>query len=377
MARKFGKKTVVKIDPLAYNLGLFALSGWGKTSMMIEVCEKLAGEGGYIHLNMFREKGVDTINGAISEDVKSWGDYKEIIEDMIENKNEDYKDLRVTIIDTIDELAVLAEKEVIRKNNLKNPTKKTDTLNASFGGFGAGGNMVSEMILQSFDDLNEVGIKVIIVGHTKRRTKLDVVTGEEYDVITSKITDKLFTDIKTKLDVLGIGIVRRDISSNIVGKDIMGKDRVQKVAKISERIVTFRSEGDVIDSKSRFAHIEPEISFGSDVFIETINKAIKASFNERKQDTLTFDQAKKQQAKESKEKVDAKVSEIKKEVEHKNTYGTKEEAIDTLKTFYLETATDEQKALIKAKLKDNGIGKFDDLIDRNYEEIIEIMELTK
>jgi len=77
------------------------------------------------------------------------------------------------------------------------------------------------------------------------------------------------------------------------------------------------------------------------------------------------------------EKVDAKVSEIKKEVEHKNTYGTKEEAIDTLKTFYLETATDEQKALIKAKLKDNGIGKFDDLIDRNYEEIIEIMELTK
>ena len=40
MARKFGRKNEIKIDPLAYNLALIGESGVGKTSVIKEYCEK-------------------------------------------------------------------------------------------------------------------------------------------------------------------------------------------------------------------------------------------------------------------------------------------------------------------------------------------------
>ena len=39
MARKFGKKNIVKVDPLSYNIGLFGLSGIGKTTIIFEMLE--------------------------------------------------------------------------------------------------------------------------------------------------------------------------------------------------------------------------------------------------------------------------------------------------------------------------------------------------
>lgn len=44
MARKFGQKREICIDPLAYNIGLIGESGIGKSTVIKEVCEKLAGD---------------------------------------------------------------------------------------------------------------------------------------------------------------------------------------------------------------------------------------------------------------------------------------------------------------------------------------------
>ena len=55
MARKFGKKNVIKVDPLAYNNGIIGESGIGKTTLAKEVCEKLVGEDGYIIANVGKE----------------------------------------------------------------------------------------------------------------------------------------------------------------------------------------------------------------------------------------------------------------------------------------------------------------------------------
>ena len=40
----YGKKNVIKIDPLSYNIGLIGESGIGKTTIIKEMCEKLVGE---------------------------------------------------------------------------------------------------------------------------------------------------------------------------------------------------------------------------------------------------------------------------------------------------------------------------------------------
>ena len=58
---KYGKKNTVKVNPLDYNIGLFGQSGIGKSSIAVEICEKLVGENGYMLLNMGKEDGIDAI----------------------------------------------------------------------------------------------------------------------------------------------------------------------------------------------------------------------------------------------------------------------------------------------------------------------------
>ena len=45
---KYGKKNEVKLDILKYNFGLIGESGIGKTTIIKQMCERLAGEDGYM-----------------------------------------------------------------------------------------------------------------------------------------------------------------------------------------------------------------------------------------------------------------------------------------------------------------------------------------
>ena len=55
MARKYGKKNEIKLDPLKYNLCLIGEGGIGKTTLIKQYCEKLAGQDGYIFLDVGKE----------------------------------------------------------------------------------------------------------------------------------------------------------------------------------------------------------------------------------------------------------------------------------------------------------------------------------
>ena len=61
----YGKKNVIKIDPLSYNIGLIGESGIGKTTIIKEMCEKLVGEDGYRFLECGKEDGADGIDGIV------------------------------------------------------------------------------------------------------------------------------------------------------------------------------------------------------------------------------------------------------------------------------------------------------------------------
>ena len=361
MARKFGKKNIVKVDMFSYNIGLYGSGGIGKSRLIVDLCNNKLGEDGYILLNIGREKGVDAIQGAIYEDVPDWLTFDQIITDIENNKDTDYKDLRVIVYDTIDELAILAEKEVIKRHNLKYPQKRTDSINAAFGGFGTGQRMISELILDSIDRLKRVGVNVIIIGHVKRKTKFDL-EGNEYDVITAKTTNKLFDDIQTKLDVLGIGIVK-----------------VDTLTKKKERKIIFRADNFIVDSKSRFADITPEIEFSPTAFINAIEDAIKKAYNSKPID-VTFDEAKKQQEKEFKEKVEKNIKMIKekKQTEDKlKKYGGLDAIVNKIKETYLNEKTDAKvKETIINIMKENKLNKFD-LLEDNTEVALKIYETIK
>ena len=112
---KFGKKNVISLNPLDLNICLCGIGGIGKTTLAKEVCEKLVGEDGYIHFNIGREGGVDAISNIISEPIEDWAKLVEVVEDIVDNKDEEYKNLKVIIWDSLDELIRIGETETIRQ----------------------------------------------------------------------------------------------------------------------------------------------------------------------------------------------------------------------------------------------------------------------
>ena len=278
MARKFGKKTHVSLDPLNCSLIFLGQPKVGKTSLMKEVAEKTVGEDGYLFLEMYRESGANMIEGIVAEDVETWGKFKEIVEDIEANKDTDYKDLKVVFIDTWDNAILLAEKEALRLWNKENPEKRTDSILAAYGGFNRGPIKAAELLDDMKFRLEAVGIRVSIIMHVRDKELVDPVTEKAYHQITSNVSQTYFNRIKSNADIICVAYVDRDIALEQTGrKDIKGNDVKKSVIKSETRKIKFRDQGFAIDAGGRLKHIVDEIDFDSDQFIDAITNALKAA----------------------------------------------------------------------------------------------------
>ena len=304
---KYGKKNEIKLDPLKYNLMLIGESGIGKTTIIKEYCEKLTGQDGYMFLEIGKEDGADCINGINYLSCPEWDmDYDEdtneigfatYIDDVIENRTTDYKDLKVIVIDTADELFAIAEPEVIRLHNKENPMKKVSSINGAMGGFGAGMDKAIEIVLDKLWSLKKVGVSFIIIGHTKMRNVTDPVTGEDYLQLTTNMTQKYFNSLKTKVHILGVASIDREIIKQKTGKkNVVTKKDIEKgVVKSETRKITFRDDNYVIDSKSRMNNVMDSIPFDCNELINAIKSAIESEYSKSGK---SLDEGKKEQAKE-------------------------------------------------------------------------------
>ncbi len=358
MSRKFGKKNVIKIDPLAYNTGLLGESGIGKTTLAKEVCEKLVGEDGYIIANIGREDGIDAIAGAIYEDVPDWDTFDEFIEDIIENKLTDYKDLKVIIWDTIDELIRISEPEAIRLYNKEvreNPSKKekreAKTIKQAWGGYGEGEKYTIDLIMERMWELKKVGVAMFLVGHTKKRTMNDPVSGMDYDILTTNMQYNYFNALKTKLHILGVASIDREIIQEKTGKkDFNGKDKIQGKVSNEIRKITFRDDNFNIDSKSRFSGIIDSIVFDSDEFIKAVEDAIKIE-HEKQPDKKSIDEAKQEQEIEKNKIVEEVATRKKEEIQQKNEAELRENLISKFKELMAVIVSEKDKEKVSKVTK--------------------------
>lgn len=369
MARKFGKKNVIKIDPLAYNIGLIGESGIGKTTLTKEVCERLAGDEGYLILNIGKEDGVDAIPGAEYEDIPDWDTFEEFVEDVVENRTTDYKDLKVIVYDTIDELFRIAEPEVIRLHNKTYPEKKTNSIKAAFGGFMAGEDKAIELVLEKIWELKNVGISMIVVGHTKRKNQSDVATGEEYETLTANLTNRYFNAIKTKLHILGVASIDRSIEKQRI-KQKVGNDKIVGKVTGESRIITFRDDNFNIDSKSRFNEITPQIDLDVDQFIEAIQGAIKKAHDKQK-GAKSIEKTKVEQQVAKEKAIEESVKEVKKT---KVNPELNEELTEVIKSKF-PNASDEVKEQVKSVMAEYEIKSFKDTDEVSTEALQKIVEL--
>ena len=360
MAMKFGKKNEVKIDPLAYNIAFIGESGIGKTTLIKEFCERLAGEDGYMFLEMGKEDGADAIQGInyinCSEWDKEYDEYTNsigfntFIEDVIENRSTDWKDLKVVVIDTLDELFAITEPEVIRLHNKEYPNKRVKSIKAAFGGFMAGEDMAIEIVEDKLWSLKSVGISFIVIGHTKNRNVTDPITGEDYMQLTTNMSQRYFNAIKTKVHFLGVASYDREIITEKTNKKnvVTGQEVKKKVLKTETRKITFRDDNFVIDSKSRFADIVESISFDVDEFIKALTDAIT---NECKKSGSSIDDIKKKQDKEESEKLER----IAKKEEDNKAKAQLDELVNDIVVFFTENKSDMDKIKpILAACKERG-----------------------
>lgn len=374
MARKFGKKVEIDLNPLHYNIGLLGESGIGKSTIMKDVCEKLAGEDGYMALDVGKEDGHAAIAGINSEKIEDWAKFIEVTDDIIDNKTTDYKDLQVVIIDTYDQLFDLAEKEVIRLHNKKNSDKpKIDTINSAFGGFGKGLDKAIELVLDRLWELKRVGVSFIVVAHTKKKDVDDVVTGDQYSILTSDISQKYFNAIKTKLHFLGMAYIDRNIVQEKTGKKNFktGEDITKGKIVSESRVIRFRDDTYSVDSKSRFADIVDCIPFNADEFIKAMQDAI---MKEHGKGTLTVEQSQKKAAKEAKEKEKFAASYAEEKQRYNVDVDKNERLIELIKAKFPD-AEDTVKENVKKIMSDYNIPNFkdSDVSTKGLEEIVEIL----
>ena len=310
---KYGKKNEVKVNPLAYNFALIGESGIGKTTVIKKYVEKLAGEDGYMFLEIGKEDGADAINGINYLNCPEWDmDYDEdtnsigfntFVEDVIDNRSTDWKDLKVVVVDTCDELFAIAEPEVIAMHNKENPNKRVKSIKAAFGGFQAGEDKAIEIVLDRLWALKKVGVSFIVIGHTKTRNVTDPVTGEDYMQLTTNMTQKYFNAIKTKVHFLGVAAIDREIVKEKTGKKnvVTGQDIKKGVVKGETRKITFRDDNFVIDSKSRFSNIVESIPLDADALIKAVTDAIA---NEQNKSGVSIADAKKKQAEDEQKRLE-------------------------------------------------------------------------
>lgn len=374
MARKYGKKVEIDLNPLHYNIGLLGESGIGKSTIIKDICEKLAGEDGYLALDVGKEDGHDAIAGIVSERIEDWAKFIEVTDDIIDNKTTDYKDLQVVIIDTYDQLFDLAEKEVIRLHNKRNSDKpKIDTINSAFGGFGKGLDKAIELVLDRLWELKKVGVSFIIVAHTKKKDIDDVITGDQYSILTSDISQKYFNAIKTKLHFLGMAYIDRNIVQEKTGKKNLktGEDITKGKIVSESRVIRFRDDTYSVDSKSRFADIVDCIPFNADEFIKAMQDAI---MREHSKGTLTVEQSKKKAEKEAKEKEKFAAKYAEEKAKNHADEDKNVELIDIIKTKFPD-ADDDTKAKVKSLMAKYNIPNFkdSDVSTKGLEEIVAIL----
>lgn len=282
---KFGKRSVVSNNIWDRTIGLIGESGIGKTTTMSEVCEKLVGADGYMILDMGKENGVNCLNNVTFEKVPSYQIWDEITKDIIENKATDYPNLKILVTDTYDQLLAITEPYAIALWNKTNigtkDFKKVNTLNASWGGFGKGMDKVIELIFDRIEKLRNVGVVTWICGHTKSKEITDPLTGNTYTSLTADATQKYFTAIKTKLDIVGVACINRDVVKEETNKKNVMTHKAETINKVvsENRVIKFRDDNYAVDSKSRLKHIVSEIPLNADAFIKAIQDAIDAENN--------------------------------------------------------------------------------------------------
>lgn len=274
------KKNEVKVSLENYRHYIRAPKKFGKTTLFANIVKTLYGNlDGGILLSCGNERGFKAIEGLIVADCPTWGDLMAVVNELIETKEEN--GFKLVCFDTVDEFVSIAQAEVIRLDAKKSGTKRS--FNATFGGFGAGRKMVEDMINAVITRLEDNGMGLFFLGHTKIKDVKEK-DGDQYSQLTSNLSSDYDGIFSNKADICAMGVIDRDITDGrLTG---------------TTRYLQFRSDG-FVDAGGRFSKIAEKVELSAQNYIDAVKDAIK---NEIKSHDTTGDYIEKKAAEEQKER---------------------------------------------------------------------------
>lgn len=371
MARTFKRNQVI-VSMLGYYYYIRGIEKIGKTTLFAELVNELfkgdmskgllvamGSEDGYKALPDIQYEHIEE---PLKKGEKSaWKQFVELVDDLVANKKE--YGIELLCIDTYDEFAKIASKEVVRLSNIANPKKETTSINGAFGGFNGGFEKFEEIVEEQLYRLRSAGYTLIVLSHTKVRNIKEKGMGddESYQMLTTNLDSRIDNVVAHKADVISTLYIDREIEE---GKLVNTK-----------RYAYFR-ETNFVRAGSRFKDIPERVELSAKNFIQAIETGIRNSLKTPMTD-IEIDELKEQQEKERQKKAEQFVEEIVKDSVEENPVD-----FDKNKTIYSEiealwkTATKETKTKVKGIMTTYSLEKISD-IDNNptkaMEEILSIL----
>jgi hypothetical protein len=279
----FKKPQVNKIVTDIKNLTIYirTLKKFGKSTLFRDVVlEKYGDPERGLLVGLGAEIGYNLLDDLNRTHVETWQELVELKNWLIEEKGKEHN-IELLAFDVVDELMPIVEKEVIRQSviDTKKPCK---SINAAYGGYGAGQLKVVELTKDFFLELKKAGIGVWAIAHTKyKNIKEKGAIDDGYMSLSSTLQsnyESIFGDI---FDCVLTGFIDRELEEETIqlsdDKEKVIRHATGEIRKLYLRGNTF------IDAGCRFkdGSVPEYIIFDqpnmAKIFIDTLETGMKLS----------------------------------------------------------------------------------------------------
>lgn len=143
---------------------------------------------------------------------------------------------------------------------------------------GNGARKVVELIQEQTGRLRDAGYAIFILAHTKRKDKLDVITGETYEQITNNLMSTFYNPIADTCQMV-INIISETefIASGTMEKDKNGKDVGQRNRISNTKRMMYFRDCSVVDAGSRFPDMPEKLELSAENFMEAFTMGVKSA----------------------------------------------------------------------------------------------------
>ena len=275
--RKFGKTYQMSKKFEDYSYIINGVGGIGKTTLVYEIGKLITGsnEGTFI-ITCGGENKPKHIHDAFGDVAPDFKTFVAIVKELCTNR-EAYPDTKFVAIDSLDEYARIVENYVVAEWNAScDINERAKSIKQAYKGFQGGENRATDLMIQQVIKLQDAGYSILEIGHTKTKSKSDVITQIQFEQLTCNLDNKYYNALKDKVNLVAMCYFEHVID-NVEEKKNAFTKKMDKVGELVDRkrVMVFADDDNAIDCKSHFEYITHKIDFDAKGFVEAVEEAIQ------------------------------------------------------------------------------------------------------